>query len=64
MECKCAKCGEVREIVCRVDGEPWCEECLYKALGLILDKALGLILDKALGLIEEAKQAKHGHRTH
>lgn len=48
MECKCAKCGEVREIVCRVDGEPWCEECL----------------DKALGLIEEAKQAKHGHRTH
>ncbi len=56
MECKCAKCGEVREIVCRVDGEPWCEECLYKALGLILDKALGLI--------EEANQAKHGHRTH
>lgn len=22
VECKCAKCGEVREIVCRVDGEP------------------------------------------
>lgn len=48
MECECAKCGEVREIVCRVDGEPWCEECF----------------DKASGLIEEAKEDEHGHRTH
>ena len=30
---KCAKCGETKEIVCTVDGEPWCEECFDKAMG-------------------------------
>lgn len=29
----CTKCGEEKEIVCYVDGEPWCEDCLDKALG-------------------------------
>lgn len=33
MECKCAKCGEVREIACLVDGLPWCEGCFGEALG-------------------------------
>lgn len=33
MECKCAKCGEVKEIVALVDGLPWCEDCFDAALG-------------------------------
>lgn len=28
----CAKCGEVKEICCSVDGQPWCEDCFEKAL--------------------------------
>lgn len=32
--CKqCAKCGEVKEIVCTVDGKLWCEDCFDKAMG-------------------------------
>lgn len=32
--CKqCAKCGEVEEIVCTVDGKLWCEDCFDKAMG-------------------------------
>lgn len=30
--CKCGKCGEVKEPACFVDGEPWCEDCLDRAL--------------------------------
>lgn len=33
MTCKCAKCGKDAEIVCFVDGKPWCDECFCKALG-------------------------------
>lgn len=32
----CGKCGQVKnieELVCMVDGEPWCEECFDKAMG-------------------------------
>jgi hypothetical protein len=33
----CAKCGEVKEICCMIDGEPWCEDCFDKALRGELD---------------------------
>lgn len=33
MEAKCAKCGEIKEIVCTVDREPWCEDCFDRAMG-------------------------------
>ena len=33
MKSKCIKCGVIKEIVCTVDGNPWCEECFDKALG-------------------------------
>lgn len=33
MKTKCEKCGRKKEIVCIVDGEPWCEECFNKANG-------------------------------
>lgn len=39
-ECTCAKCGEVREICCIVDGEPWCEDCLDKAIDDCFDKEI------------------------
>ena len=29
----CAKCGEVKEVCCLVDGRPWCPDCFEKALG-------------------------------
>lgn len=32
-EVKCAKCGEIKEIICTVDGKPWCEDCFDKAMG-------------------------------
>ena len=32
-EVKCAKCGEIKEIICTVDGKPWCEDCLDRAMG-------------------------------
>ena len=32
-EVKCAKCGEIKEIICTVDGTPWCEDCFDKAMG-------------------------------
>ncbi len=35
MICKCVKCGNVAEIVCLVDEEPWCEECFIKALEML-----------------------------
>ena len=33
MKAKCIKCGAIKEIVCTVDGNPWCDECFDKALG-------------------------------
>lgn len=32
-EVKCAKCGEIKEIICTVDGKPWCEDCFDRAMG-------------------------------
>ena len=32
-EVKCAKCGEIKEIICTVDRKPWCEDCFDKAMG-------------------------------
>ena len=32
MEAKCVKCEEIKEIVCTVDGKPWCENCFDKAM--------------------------------
>lgn len=32
-EVKCAKCGKIKEIICTVDGKPWCEDCLDRAMG-------------------------------
>lgn len=32
MKAKCAKCGQEKEIVCTVDGDPLCEECFDKAM--------------------------------
>lgn len=29
---ECAKCGKQADIVCFVDGFPWCEQCLINAL--------------------------------
>lgn len=31
-EVKCAKCGEIKEIICTVDGKPWCEDCFDRAM--------------------------------
>ena len=31
---RCAKCGELKPIVCTVDGAPWCEVCFDKAIGI------------------------------
>ena len=28
----CAKCGEIKEVCCLIDGKPWCEDCFDKAL--------------------------------
>lgn len=30
---RCAKCRKIKEIVCTVDGKPWCEDCFDKAMG-------------------------------
>lgn len=30
---RCAKCGKIKEMVCTVDGKPWCEDCFDKAMG-------------------------------
>ncbi len=30
---RCAKCGKIKEMVCTVDGKPWCEDCFNKAMG-------------------------------
>lgn len=35
----CAKCGEVKEVCCLIEGEPWCEDCFDKALRGELDAA-------------------------
>lgn len=32
IDCVCTQCGEVKEVCCFVDGEPWCEECFDKAM--------------------------------
>ena len=32
-EVRCAKCGEIKETICTVDGKPWCENCFDKAMG-------------------------------
>jgi hypothetical protein len=29
---RCAKCGKIKEMVCTVDGKPWCEDCFDKAM--------------------------------
>ena len=29
---RCAKCRKIKEIVCTVDGKPWCEDCFDKAM--------------------------------
>ena len=31
-EVKCAKCGEIKEIIFTVDGKPWCEDCFDRAM--------------------------------
>ena len=31
-EVKCAKCGEIKEIICTVDGKPWCDDCFDRAM--------------------------------
>ena len=28
----CSRCGELKEIRCLIEGEPWCEECLKKSI--------------------------------
>ena len=30
---RCVKCRKIKEIVCTVDGKPWCEDCFNKAMG-------------------------------
>ena len=33
MICECGKCGKIKEIVCLVDGVPYCNECFLIAMG-------------------------------
>ena len=38
--CKCAKCGNEKEIAAFVDGKPWCEDCLDAALdGSVMEES-------------------------
>ena len=30
---RCEKCRKIKEIVCTVDGKPWCEDCFDKEMG-------------------------------
>ena len=30
---RCTKCRKIKEMVCTVDGKPWCEDCFDKAMG-------------------------------
>ena len=29
---KCANCGQLKDILCTINGEPWCEDCFNNVL--------------------------------